>query len=169
MPPAGHRSAQLRAPAEGWGAMSRFQKRPSRLRLDQTSKGTNKGLLQLSARNPTRKSATGKGHCLNFFAEQSRPTASGLAPVCGEEGTYGRADLAGLALRRRAASEWPRSAGSTGSAKPRSTFGRRSIRDWAERVARAPQLREENSKLKHLVADLSLDRHILQEIVQKKL
>jgi putative transposase len=31
------------------------------------------------------------------------------------------------------------------------------------------QLREENSKLKRLVADLSLDRHILQEIVQKKL
>jgi hypothetical protein len=30
------------------------------------------------------------------------------------------------------------------------------------------QLREENSKLKHLVADLSLDRHILQEIVQKR-
>jgi putative transposase len=31
------------------------------------------------------------------------------------------------------------------------------------------QLRAENSKLKHLVADLSLDRHIRQEIVQKKL
>ena len=31
------------------------------------------------------------------------------------------------------------------------------------------QLREENSKLKRLVADLSLDRHILQEIVAKKL
>ena len=30
------------------------------------------------------------------------------------------------------------------------------------------QLREENAKLKRLVADLSLDRHILQEIVQKK-
>jgi len=29
------------------------------------------------------------------------------------------------------------------------------------------QLREENSKLKHLVADLSLDRHMLQEIVRK--
>ena len=29
------------------------------------------------------------------------------------------------------------------------------------------QLREENAKLKRLVADLSLDRHILQEIVQK--
>jgi len=27
----------------------------------------------------------------------------------------------------------------------------------------------ENSKLKQLVADLTLDRHILQEIVQKKL
>lgn len=31
------------------------------------------------------------------------------------------------------------------------------------------QLRDENSKLKRLVADLSLDRHILQEIVAKKL
>jgi len=31
------------------------------------------------------------------------------------------------------------------------------------------QRREENAKLKRLVTDLSLDRHILQEIVQKKL
>jgi putative transposase len=31
------------------------------------------------------------------------------------------------------------------------------------------QLREENGKLKRLVAGLSLDRHILQEIVAKKL
>ena len=31
------------------------------------------------------------------------------------------------------------------------------------------QLRGENSKLKRLVPDLSLDRHILQEIVAKKL
>jgi putative transposase len=31
------------------------------------------------------------------------------------------------------------------------------------------QLREENAKLKRLVADLSLDRHVLQEIVRKKL
>jgi putative transposase len=30
------------------------------------------------------------------------------------------------------------------------------------------QLREENAKLKRLVADLSLDRHILQELVAKK-
>jgi putative transposase len=31
------------------------------------------------------------------------------------------------------------------------------------------QLREEKGKLKRLVADLSLDRHMLQEIVRKKL
>ena len=31
------------------------------------------------------------------------------------------------------------------------------------------QLREENSRLKRMVADLSLDRPILQEIVSKKL
>lgn len=31
------------------------------------------------------------------------------------------------------------------------------------------QLREENGRLKQLVADLSLDRQILQEIVSKKL
>lgn len=31
------------------------------------------------------------------------------------------------------------------------------------------QLREENNRLKRMVADLSLDRQILQEIVQKKL
>lgn len=30
------------------------------------------------------------------------------------------------------------------------------------------QLREENSKLKRLVADLSLDKHILQEVLAKK-
>lgn len=30
------------------------------------------------------------------------------------------------------------------------------------------QLQEENTKLKRLVADLSLDRHMLQEIVRKK-
>jgi putative transposase len=31
------------------------------------------------------------------------------------------------------------------------------------------QFREENAKLKRLLADLSLDRHMLQEIVRKKL
>ena len=31
------------------------------------------------------------------------------------------------------------------------------------------QLREENSKLKQLVADLRLDKHMLQEVISKKL
>jgi len=31
------------------------------------------------------------------------------------------------------------------------------------------QVRDENAKLKRLVADLSLDRHVLQEIVRIKL
>jgi putative transposase len=31
------------------------------------------------------------------------------------------------------------------------------------------QLREANAKLKRLIADLALDRHMLQEIVRKKL
>ena len=31
------------------------------------------------------------------------------------------------------------------------------------------QLREQNAKLKRLVADLTLDRHVLQEVVKKKI
>ena len=31
------------------------------------------------------------------------------------------------------------------------------------------QLREENNKLKRLVADLALDKHILQEVISEKL
>ena len=31
------------------------------------------------------------------------------------------------------------------------------------------QLREENTKLKQVVADLSLDKHMLQEVISKKL
>jgi len=31
------------------------------------------------------------------------------------------------------------------------------------------QLEAENARLKHLVADLTLDKHILQEVIAKKL
>ena len=31
------------------------------------------------------------------------------------------------------------------------------------------QLRDENAKLKRLVADLTLDRHVLQEVIKKKI
>jgi putative transposase len=48
---------------------------------------------------------------------------------------------------------------------------------WKKRFAgmgvaelhRLRQLEEENRKLKQLVADLSLDKHMLQEVIQKKL
>jgi putative transposase len=30
------------------------------------------------------------------------------------------------------------------------------------------QLREENARLKHIVADLTLDRHVLQDVLKKK-
>ena len=35
-------------------------------------------------------------------------------------------------------------------------------------VAELRQLRDENAKLKRLVADLTLDKHILSEVVRKK-
>jgi len=36
-------------------------------------------------------------------------------------------------------------------------------------LRRLKQLEEENRKLKHMVADLSLDKHMLQEVLSKKL
>jgi putative transposase len=36
-------------------------------------------------------------------------------------------------------------------------------------LRRLKQLEEENGKLKRLVADLSLDKHILQEVLAKKI
>ncbi len=36
-------------------------------------------------------------------------------------------------------------------------------------VRRLNQLEEENRKLKQLVADLTLDKHMLQEVIRKKL
>jgi putative transposase len=36
-------------------------------------------------------------------------------------------------------------------------------------LRRLRQLEEENTKLKQLVADLSLDKHMLQDIIKKKL
>jgi putative transposase len=48
--------------------------------------------------------------------------------------------------------------------------GRSNLPGWGcQEVRELRSLRHENSKLKQLVADLTLDRHILQEIVRKKL
>ena len=38
----------------------------------------------------------------------------------------------------------------------------------ASELRRLKQLEEENGKLKQLVADLSLDKHMLQEVLRKK-
>jgi putative transposase len=40
---------------------------------------------------------------------------------------------------------------------------------WGGTVAALKQVEEENRKLKQLVADLCLDKHIPQEVVQKEL
>ena len=56
------------------------------------------------------------------------------------------------------------------SASRRSTAGRSSSPASAcQELRELRSLRHENSKLKQVVADLTLDRHILQEIVRKKL
>jgi putative transposase len=61
------------------------------------------------------------------------------------------------------------SAGSWGSANRPLYLEAKVFWDRTERAAELRQLRDENAKLKKLVADLSLDRHMLQEIVRKKL
>jgi putative transposase len=55
-----------------------------------------------------------------------------------------------------------------GSARRPTTAGKNSTRGFGlSELYELRQLREENAKLRRLVADLSLDRHMLQEIVQK--
>ena len=41
-------------------------------------------------------------------------------------------------------------------------------RDGAVEIRRLKQLKEENTKLKRLVADLSLDKTMLQDVLRKK-
>jgi hypothetical protein len=41
-------------------------------------------------------------------------------------------------------------------------------RSWLNELRELRQLRDENRKLKTLVADLTLDKHILQEVLSKK-
>lgn len=48
-------------------------------------------------------------------------------------------------------------------------MGRRSMRDWAKRDVETAAVAWGGLKLKRLVADLSLDWHILQEIIAKAL
>ena len=40
---------------------------------------------------------------------------------------------------------------------------------WPDEMRRLKQLEDENAKLKKLVADLSLDREMLQDVIRRKL
>jgi hypothetical protein len=62
-----------------------------------------------------------------------------------------------------------RSAGSTGTATLLLYLEEKYAGLGLSELRELRQLREEKAKLKRLVADLSLDRHMLQEIVQEKL
>ena len=65
---------------------------------------------------------------------------------------------------------WRRCAARWGSARRRITCGSDNTPGvGVSELRELRQLREENGRLKRLVADLSMDRQILQEIVSKKL
>jgi putative transposase len=62
------------------------------------------------------------------------------------------------------------SVGSSGAAKRASTSGKKRYGNLGlSEVKELRQLRDENTRLKRLVADLTLDKHILAEVVRKKL
>jgi putative transposase len=90
-------------------------------------------------------------------------------PRDGEEGSHGRGDL--RVLREAESGE------TVVEVCRKHGISQQSFYLWKKKYAglglnelrELRQLREENNKLKRLVADLSLDRHILQEIVAKKL
>jgi hypothetical protein len=86
-----------------------------------------------------------------------------------KEGPQRRADPAGVCGKRRVAPWSPTSAASMGSAKRPSISGRRKYSGLGlSELRELRQLREENGKPNNLVADLPLDRHILQEIEEKR-
>ena len=86
-----------------------------------------------------------------------------------EEGAHGRTDTASV-TPSRGWRKGERDLSGVRNQRRNFLYLGRSTLDWGSAsCANCGRLREENGKLKRLVADLSLDRHILQEIVQKKL
>jgi hypothetical protein len=66
--------------------------------------------------------------------------------------------------RSRQARRWGMWAGSWGSARPRSkTYAHLGVSE----LRRLRQLEDENARLKRLVADLTLDKHMLSEALRK--
>ena len=71
--------------------------------------------------------------------------------------------------RRRTAPRWTKSAG--GWAYPSRSFycwKKQFVGMGAPEIRRLKQLEDENSKLKRLVADLTLDRSMLQDVLKRK-
>ena len=64
---------------------------------------------------------------------------------------------------------WKRLVARQGSARRRTICGAAVFRVGVSELRELRQLREENGRLKRLVADLSMDRQILQEVVSRKL
>jgi putative transposase len=64
----------------------------------------------------------------------------------------------------------PTSAGRLGSARRPISIGRRKYDGMQPpEMRRLKQLEDENGKLKKIVADLSLDREMLQDVIRRKL
>ena len=64
----------------------------------------------------------------------------------------------------------PTSAGKLGLARRPISIGRRSMTGMQPpEMRRLKQLEDENAKLKKIVADLSLDREMLQDVIRRKL
>ena len=71
--------------------------------------------------------------------------------------------------RRKEAPRLPRCAARWGSASNRFTVGSASTMGWVSpNSAACGNSRRITERLKKLVADLALDKHILQEVLQKK-
>jgi hypothetical protein len=78
----------------------------------------------------------------------------------------------GLSRRLNRSKEGPKGwkcAGSSGSAKLLCIVGKKGYAGMGvSELRRLKKLEEENRRLKGLVADLTLDKHILQEVLRKK-
>ena len=71
-------------------------------------------------------------------------------------------------VRSRADPHQRMSAGSSGSAKPPSTWKKKYAHLGVSELRKLRSLEDENARLKRVVADLSRDKHILTEALRKK-
>ncbi|ARO32624.1 IS3 family insertion sequence transposase domain-containing protein (plasmid) [Rhizobium sp. NXC14] len=62
-----------------------------------------------------------------------------------------------------------RSAARRGSARQPISTGRKNMPACCRRMKKLKQLEDENARLKKIVADLTLDREMLQDVIRRKL